>query len=56
MKIVGEFAEPDEFGVAVRKEEAELLKMINEGYKMLKADPYWEELKAKHKIKEFQGE
>ena len=56
IKILDTYGKKTNFGVAVRKEEAELLKMINEGYKMLKADPYWEELKAKHKIKEFQGE
>jgi ABC-type amino acid transport/signal transduction systems, periplasmic component/domain len=48
IKIVGEFAEPDDFGVAMRNEDAELHKLVNEGYKLLKADPYWEELKAKY--------
>ncbi len=48
VKIIGTFAEDDEFGVAVRKDDKELLDLINEGYKKLMADPYWEELKAKY--------
>ncbi len=48
VKVVGEFAEPDEFGVAVRKEDKELLAKINEGYALLMKDPYWGELKAKY--------
>jgi polar amino acid transport system substrate-binding protein len=48
IKVVGEFAEPDDFGVAVRKEDAALLEKINKGYELLKADPYWEELHAKY--------
>lgn len=48
LEIVGEFGEPEFFGVAVRKEDKELLDTINKGLKMLMADPYWEELRAKH--------
>jgi polar amino acid transport system substrate-binding protein len=48
IKVVGEFAAPDDFGVAVRKEDAALLDKINKGYELLKNDPYWEELKAKY--------
>ncbi len=48
VEILGEFSEPEFFGVAVRKGDAELLKTINEGLTLLKADPYWEELKAKY--------
>lgn len=48
VKIVGEFAEPDEFGVATRNEDTALRERINEGYKLLKADPYWKELQAKY--------
>lgn len=40
--------EPDQFGVAMRKGEKELERMINEGYKLLKADPYWQELQRKY--------
>ena len=38
----------DEFGVAIRKDDAETMKIVNEGYKLLKADPYWKELQAKY--------
>ena len=38
----------DEFGVAIRKDDAETMKLVNEGYKLLKADPYWKELQAKY--------
>ena len=38
----------DEFGVAIRKGDAETMKLVNEGYKLLKADPYWKELQAKY--------
>lgn len=48
VKVAGEFADPDEFGVATRNEDTKLRDAINEGYKLLKADPYWEELKAKY--------
>ncbi len=48
VKILGTFGEVEEFGVAVRKEDQELLAKINQGFALLKADPYWEELIAKH--------
>ena len=48
IKVVGEFAEPDDFGVAVRKDDAALLEAINKGYELLKKDPYWEELQTKY--------
>ncbi len=48
VKVVGEFAEPDNFGVAVRKEDNALREAINKGYELLKKDPYWEELQAKY--------
>lgn len=48
IKVVGEFADPDDFGVAVRKEDKALLEKINKGYALLKQDPYWEVLKAKY--------
>jgi len=48
VKILGTFGEVEEFGVAVRKEDKELLEKINKGLELLKADPYWEELIAKH--------
>ena len=44
----GTHGEPDFFGVAFRKEDNELRGKINEGYKLLMADPYWKELIAKY--------
>lgn len=48
VKIVGTFAPDDVFGVAIRKDDAELLQIVNQGYKQLMADPYWQELQAKY--------
>ncbi|MBR5051482.1 MAG: transporter substrate-binding domain-containing protein, partial [Desulfovibrio sp.] len=48
VKICGTHGEEDNFGVAVRKEDTELKKLINEGYKKLMADPYWKELQKKY--------
>lgn len=48
VRIIGSYTEPEDFGVAVRKNNPELLKIINEGYELLKKDPYWEELQAKY--------
>lgn len=48
IKEAGEFAQGDVFAVALRKDDAELEKLVNEGYRLLKADPYWKELQAKY--------
>ncbi len=48
VKILGDFAEPDDFGVAVRKEDTALLETVNKGYELLKKDPYWEALREKY--------
>lgn len=48
IQIAGVYGDSQDFGVAVRKEDADLLRMINEGYTLLMADPYWEQLKQKH--------
>ncbi|MBM9604867.1 ABC transporter substrate-binding protein [Desulfopila inferna] len=48
VKIAGTFGIREDFGVAMRYEEKELEKLINDGLRKLMADPYWEELKAKH--------
>jgi polar amino acid transport system substrate-binding protein len=48
VKVVGDFAEPDDFGVATRNEDGELREKINKGYELLKKDPFWESLKAKY--------
>ncbi len=47
MQEVAQFGK-DEFGVAIRKDDAETMKLVNEGYKLLMADPYWKELQAKY--------
>lgn len=51
VKIAGIHGIPDNFGVAIRKGDTELMNLVNEGYKKLMADPYWEELKAKYLAK-----
>ncbi len=56
IKIMDTYGEATDYGVAVRKEDTELLKKINEGYKLLKADPYWEKLKKQYNITEFNTE
>jgi len=38
----------EEFGIAVRKDDTELLAKLNAGLKNLMADPYWEELKVQY--------
>ncbi len=48
VKIAGIHGKPDNFGVAVRNQDKELLEMINEGYKYLMVDPHWNELKKKY--------
>ena len=46
VKILGGFGMPDElFGYAVRKEDTEFLKKLNEGLKKLMKSPHWAELK-----------
>lgn len=46
--IAGTHGAPDNFGVALRKGDTKLAALINEGYKLLKADPYWKELQDKY--------
>ena len=51
VKLIGSFGMPDEeFAYAVRQEDAELLKLINEGMTKLMASPEWEQLKAKYDL------
>ena len=51
VKVLGTFDAPAEnYGYAVRKDDAELLAKINEGLKLLMADPHWVELKKKYDI------
>ncbi len=49
MKIAGTFdAAPEKYGYAMRKEDKEFQDKVNKGLKLLMADPYWKELKAKY--------
>lgn len=51
VKIIGSFGMPDEeFAYAVRPEDTDLLKTVNEGLKKLMASPEWEKLKAKYDL------
>lgn len=51
VKVIGEFGQPSEnYGYAVRKEDKELLGMINKGLEMLMKDPHWKELKKKYDL------
>lgn len=45
VEVVGTYGEGVDFGVAMRKDDAELMKLVNAGYALLLQDPYWEELK-----------
>ena len=48
-KIAGTFdAAPEKYGYAMRKEDKEFQDKVNKGLKLLMADPYWKELKAKY--------
>jgi len=48
VKIAATFGKIDTFGCAVRKEDADLLKTLNEGYKALMADKAWQDLIDKY--------
>jgi polar amino acid transport system substrate-binding protein len=48
--IIGNIQTKEEFGVAVRKDNPELLATMNDGLTRLKADPYWQELIKKYRM------
>lgn len=48
--IIGEIDTGEEYGVALRKDDTELLAAINRGLTALMQDPYWQELKVKYKL------
>ncbi|HQA81544.1 MAG TPA: transporter substrate-binding domain-containing protein, partial [Methanoregulaceae archaeon] len=48
---IGSVETKEEFGIAVRKEDTELLATLNEGLEALMNDPYWQELIAKYNMK-----
>ncbi|NQS72203.1 MAG: amino acid ABC transporter substrate-binding protein [Desulfobulbaceae bacterium] len=51
VKILGTFGMPEEdFGYAVRKDDAELLDKVNTSLKKLMASPYWDELIEKYEL------
>ena len=52
VKTIGTYGQPDtNYGYAVRKDEAEFLKKLNEGWKKLKASPKFQELVKKWELK-----
>lgn len=52
LKIVGKYGQPDdETAYAVRKEDTELYKQLNDGLKKLMATPYWQELKNQYGLR-----
>ena len=48
VKKAGTHGKPDGFGVALRKNDKELRALVDEGYRKLMADPYWQELQKKY--------
>ncbi|MCR4665720.1 MAG: ABC transporter substrate-binding protein [Desulfovibrio sp.] len=48
VKKVGTHGDPDNFGVAMRKDAKELRTLIDQGFEKLVKDPYWNELKKKY--------
>lgn len=48
--IIGEINTGEEYGVAMRKDDAELQEKINTGLDELMKDPYWQELLEKYNL------
>jgi polar amino acid transport system substrate-binding protein len=48
IRIAGSYGTREDFAVALRKNDAALLKIVNEGYRRLKDDPYWKVLLRKY--------
>jgi polar amino acid transport system substrate-binding protein len=51
VRVIGNIETKEEFGIAVRKTDPELLATLNDGLAELKADPYWQELIIKYRMK-----
>lgn len=51
LRVIGNIETKEEFGIAVRKTDPELLATLNDGLAELKADPYWQELIIKYRMK-----
>jgi polar amino acid transport system substrate-binding protein len=50
VKVIGNIETKEEFGVAVRKSDPQLLATLNDGLAQLKADPHWQELVIKYQM------
>lgn len=50
VEIIGSVETNEQFGIAVRKDDTELLAKLNAGLANLMADPYWEELKVQYNM------
>lgn len=48
LSIIGEIDTGEEYGVAIRKSDPELLEIVNTGLTQLMASPYWEEIKVQY--------
>lgn len=46
--MLGALGSPNELAVGLRKEDTALLAQINDGFRLLKSDPYWQQLKDKY--------
>jgi len=51
VRISGTHGAPVHFGVACRKEDTELQKLVSEGYAKLMAAPFWVQLQQKYGVK-----
>jgi polar amino acid transport system substrate-binding protein len=51
VRKIGNIETKEEFGIAVRKSDPELLATLDDGLVQLKADPRWQELITKYKMK-----
>jgi polar amino acid transport system substrate-binding protein len=49
-KVIGNIETKEEFGIAVRKSDPQLLANLNDGLAQLKADPHWQELITKYQM------
>ncbi|MDD1686192.1 ABC transporter substrate-binding protein [Methanoregula sp.] len=52
LKTLGTIGTKEGYGIAVRKSDPELLATLNDGLTQLKADPYWQELIIRYKMKQ----
>jgi polar amino acid transport system substrate-binding protein len=50
MSIIGEINTGEEYGVAMRQDDTELIATMNEGLAELMASSYWDELQTKYEM------